>query len=1587
MRTTILASTLALLAAAAHAQTSVAVVFTPHASVVGATQVVSFAVPLPAGLLSDSALVRLTNESGTEIPIYARSLGAWRNGHTGIRSLLIQFETQVPAGPWQATVTFGLPRTLDRVAETPVRSTWRLVTEGSFDAPDGVYEPAVLATLPAEWLAGSGLLSFGSTAGRYAFLRVPVDDPMEQFYPHLVNQFNPFPATTEQNRYRTDYEPWLYDRAQALFQLYVRTGRVDVFREAHRAAQFYQSQLYKLADCPATGLCVGQFRFRVPSPTASVDAKYSYTASLATDYWLTGDPDLLPKIPDAAYGSIAEALPAVSFTQPTRFTERNFAVALTGAAHHYDVTGDELARTRTTQLLDALQAMQETPPNALPANGCFHYRPEEAGGAWGFSPWMSALLGHGLYRAWESFGEARALSILGRLAQCVAERGVARPYATTSPAWWYSRYLGTSDGALEFVAGDPWPDGEHSVDVAYLMALGAWSLPAGPGQAHLQLMAHRLLRSQQLSLGRSYQPTGYPGNGLALYRMSPPRKYAWWFAQSPALGRLLGDGPAELAAAGVAFPEPQGGLSMEGDLALSGPAPAGGLTVELTSSRPDLAQLPASVPVEEGQAYAVFPLITSPVTAPEEVTLTASLNGVSRSVAFVLRPPSLARILRAASVVGGGATTSARVELNGPAPDGGVTVALANGSPSVLSMPATLAIPAGALSASFGIVTAPVGSGQTASYSASLNGTTASASISVQPFALNRVSGPSTLTRGVTVNTGSVALNAPAPAGGVTVLLNSSDPGSLTVPVSVSVAAGASSAAFPIAATVDGAAAAVTITGSLAGVVRSVVVNLQQGVLSSLLLSPVTTTGGVTTSGHRVSLTSAAPTGGVAVSLSASDPSALTLPASVVVPAGATSRTFSITAASSSQQRVVQVIAEAGGEMRGVPLTITPDQFALLSLAAGQAQGGTTLAGNLVQLAAPAPAGGAVVLLTSSHPLLAPVPESVTIPAGQSSAPFSIPTTAPATEQMVTIQAVHGALTGSATLRILPMVLTGLTLAQASIPGGSVLRANTVRIGSPAPAGGLAILLESSHPDAVAPASVLVPAGATTASFDITTGSPPDAVEAVIRARLGAQVLSANLTVSAIQPAALTIKTLSMAGGFEYTGNIVKLSRVAPPGGLSIQLSSSQEAAMTPASVVVAEGTDTATFAIVTRPVQSLTPVSFTASAGGGSLLKTGASIRPPVLSAVLLAMSTGQAGTQYTANRATLNAPAPAAGFEIQLAASHPAHVTVPASVTIPAGSNMATFPVTLGGAIPPGVYTITATRDGVTKTDTFEVTASSAGLLSSVTLSPATLSAAAPVGGALVTLTSSHPASATVPASVTVPAGQTYATFTVSTAPVAAALPVTVTASLSGSSKSGTLTVQPAKLSLVSAYPTALIGGRSTTQSKVSLNGLAADGGFPVQLSSSNPALVAVPPTVTVPAGQLSVIYTATTQPVATATPVTLTASAGGVVKTAVLTVQPPALSLLTPSPTAVDAGSTTTGHLVKLSGAAPPGGFLVSLASSNPAVLAAPPTVTVPSGASQVSVPLTAGSPPVLTSVTITATAGGIARNAIVKVFAPK
>lgn len=93
----------------------------------------------------------------------------------------------------------------------------------------------------------------------------------------------------------------------------------------------------------------------------------------------------------------------------------------------------------------------------------------------------------------------------------------------------------------------------------------------------------------------------------------------------------------------------------------------------------------------------------------------------------------------------------------------------------------------------------------------------------------------------------------------------------------------------------------------------------------------------------------------------------------------------------------------------------------------------------------------------------------------------------------------------------------------------------------------------------------------------------------------------------------------------------------------------------------------------------------------------------------------------------------------------------------------------------------------------------------LTSLTLNPASviggssstgsvaLSAPAPSGGAVVSLSSSNTTVATVPSNLTIPAGATSATFTVGTIAVTAATTSTISASYNGVTPTDILTVTP--------------------------------------------------------------------------------------------------------------------------------------------------------------------------------------------------
>ncbi|HEX5532779.1 MAG TPA: nidogen-like domain-containing protein [Actinomycetales bacterium] len=197
----------------------------------------------------------------------------------------------------------------------------------------------------------------------------------------------------------------------------------------------------------------------------------------------------------------------------------------------------------------------------------------------------------------------------------------------------------------------------------------------------------------------------------------------------------------------------------------------------------------------------------------------------------------------------------------------------------------------------------------------------------------------------------------------------------------------------------------------------------QAPTLSSLSLNRTGVTGGTQHATATLTLTSAAASA-MTATLSSSDTSAATVPSSLTISRGSTSRTFTVTSKTVTSQRTVVVSATVAGVTKTAELTVNPaappqqtSRVRSLSVTPSTVTGGQTGSAT-VTLDVPAPAGGAVVGLSSSNPAVAAVPSSTTVPAGQTSHSFVVTTSPVTSDAQATLTAGAGGGTGTASLTV-----------------------------------------------------------------------------------------------------------------------------------------------------------------------------------------------------------------------------------------------------------------------------------------------------------------------------------------------------------------------------------------------------------------------------------------------------------------------------------------------------------------------------------------------------------------------------------------
>ncbi|MBL8996099.1 MAG: Ig-like domain-containing protein [Gemmatimonadetes bacterium] len=374
-------------------------------------------------------------------------------------------------------------------------------------------------------------------------------------------------------------------------------------------------------------------------------------------------------------------------------------------------------------------------------------------------------------------------------------------------------------------------------------------------------------------------------------------------------------------------------------------------------------------------------------------------------------PPAVTLDIAGDDIVGVGLSTTVDVALTAPAGAGGVTVTVTSDDPSRVRVPApgTVVIAAGGSNGTLQVDGLALGSttlrANAAGYTEGTLAVAATNQIISVPTTLNV---PFGLTTSIPVQ-----LATPAPAGGVTVTLSSSDPSRVGVVTStVAFAAGATLASGTLSGVSIGTA---TITASAPGWVSdqtAATTSAELNVVESSLAINAGFGGTMTVELRSGGSSISAPSPGVTVSLTAVDASCVTVPATLTIATGSTSATAPVSYGGSATTPCATHVRATATNMQPDSINVTVAPAPGISVSEVTLGEGTQVASNASLLASNY--GSTTVRVESSNPSLVLVaPNATTV----GSAFTDFPLTAPNQNVSFVLQALEG-VTGTATITV-----------------------------------------------------------------------------------------------------------------------------------------------------------------------------------------------------------------------------------------------------------------------------------------------------------------------------------------------------------------------------------------------------------------------------------------------------------------------------------------------------------------------------------------------------------------------------------------
>lgn len=242
-----------------------------------------------------------------------------------------------------------------------------------------------------------------------------------------------------------------------------------------------------------------------------------------------------------------------------------------------------------------------------------------------------------------------------------------------------------------------------------------------------------------------------------------------------------------------------GGSFATGQVTLGNPALNLGQLVNLSSSSPSVASVPANITIPSAQIAGTFNISSQPVSIVTNVTITAVGNFGTGTATLAVLPPQVTGLTFSANPVLGGFTFQCNVKLSAPAGPAGAAIAFTSGSRAVTA-PANATVPAGSAAGTFNAFASPVLNAINVPIKAQgPSGLPFQATLTLQPPTpvLVQLSQPSVQGSSQIVVNFTVFFSGPAPFG-LPLQFSSSNPAVASVPASVTVAAGALSATIPV---------------------------------------------------------------------------------------------------------------------------------------------------------------------------------------------------------------------------------------------------------------------------------------------------------------------------------------------------------------------------------------------------------------------------------------------------------------------------------------------------------------------------------------------------------------------------------------------------------------------------------------------------------------------------------------------------------------------------------------------------------------------------------------------------------------------